>query len=236
MTSAGPNNLPFYLSPQQQQLLLQALSSGEDNKQALHHRLPNSAYTMSSITPEASPENRNMSYNDPPANNYMGGYGIHFDVDSSFDFDLSTLSNPVNDDGTGSAGSDSLEHDNPDKRTLEDVDEENATATGNDAKRRDGTEKIPKKPGRKPLTSEPTSVSFPKPYWVTSNGITNSRFSVWGIVEEKGPEPCCATGVPRTQGEAPEGPRNQGCRAGEEVGQVQHGERQPAQAAPGGHG
>ncbi len=47
------------------------------------------------------------------------------------------------------------DQDSPDKRSHPDDDEEE-----NGAKRRESEDKVSKKPGRKPLTTEPTSVSL----------------------------------------------------------------------------
>lgn len=81
--------------------------------------------------------------------------------DSSFDFSFASNGgeqlNMVA-DAPGTVSSESTENDGHEKRSHPD-DEEDDSSPGNDSKRREGTEKIAKKPGRKPLTSEPTSVS-----------------------------------------------------------------------------
>jgi len=91
---------------------------------------------------------------------FLDSYDVSFNPDSSFDFDISHASMPqtANGDTSETAKSEnSADNDTPEKRPLEE-DETSPGAKGNDAKRRDGPEKVPKKPGRKPLTSEPTSV------------------------------------------------------------------------------
>lgn len=85
--------------------------------------------------------------------------------DSSFDFsfDNSTLADGAR--GT-TAKSVSTENETSEKRSHPDDEEDEGSPDstgGHEAKRRESTEKVPKKPGRKPLTSEPTSVSHPSP-------------------------------------------------------------------------
>ena len=56
------------------------------------------------------------------------------------------------------AHSDSPDYENSDKRSHPDDDDDDEHSGG--AKRRESEEKVPKKPGRKPLTTEPSSVSL----------------------------------------------------------------------------
>ncbi|SPO04859.1 related to AP1-like transcription factor [Cephalotrichum gorgonifer] len=159
MASTGyntQNGFPFYLSPQQQQVLLQALASGQ-NKQPSGQFTSGNSLSMSPTSLEASPAQQTATYNDLHGSPYLGNYDVDFGADSSFDFDVSTLSNPIPDDGTVSAESGSPENDTPEKRARDDDDDNEGSPGGNDAKRRESTDKVPKKPGRKPLTSEPTS-------------------------------------------------------------------------------
>lgn len=152
---------PFYLSPQQQQVLLQALASGQSEQNKETHRRPtsNGAFSMSPTSIEASPEQQNSMFSDIPGSSYLDNYDLDYAGDSSFgDFDVSNISNVVADDGNASANSESPENDGPEKRARED-EEDGSLSPSNDAKRRENGEKVPKKPGRKPLTSEPTSVS-----------------------------------------------------------------------------
>ena len=81
-------------------------------------------------------------------------YDYEFDADGSYDqYDFNDSQGQMigNLPGTSSDG----DAENHDKRSHEDDgdDEEGG------GKRREGDEKLSKKPGRKPLTSEPTSVS-----------------------------------------------------------------------------
>ncbi|KAG3184367.1 hypothetical protein PC129_g25306, partial [Phytophthora cactorum] len=55
-----------------------------------------------------------------------------------------------------STGSESTENEGNEKLSHPD-DEDDEDSPGNDPKRRESTDKVPKKPGRKPLTSEPSS-------------------------------------------------------------------------------
>ncbi|CAI4217724.1 unnamed protein product [Parascedosporium putredinis] len=149
-------SVPYYLSPQQQQLLLAALGA----EQQRDGSIPLTSAALSSL------QNGSMAATDHSADlsgfqdsSFIDGYDVSFNPDSSFDFDISHASIPHFTDGDLAEtvkSENSGDNDSPDKRPLED-DEDSPDAKGNDAKRRDGSEKVPKKPGRKPLTSEPTS-------------------------------------------------------------------------------
>jgi hypothetical protein len=83
---------------------------------------------------------------------------LDYDLDGSFDYDDSNLTDGQFMDSLPAQSSiDNGEVETHDKR-------KNSEDDGPDgeigAKRREGEEKQPKKPGRKPLTSEPTSVSM----------------------------------------------------------------------------
>lgn len=99
-----------------------------------------------------SPLQANL-YDDSP---FIDNYDYEFDAaDGSFDYDFSNESQGQmigNLPGTSSDG----DADAHDKRGHEEIDGEDENGGG---KRREGDEKTSKKPGRKPLTSEPTSVS-----------------------------------------------------------------------------
>jgi AP-1-like factor len=86
-------------------------------------------------------------------------YLDYLDGDTSFDFDASDLGGQHMFENMGSNASnksDSTDGDKPDKRKSP---EEDSPEDEVDAKRREGEPKEAKKPGRKPLTSEPTTVS-----------------------------------------------------------------------------
>lgn len=100
-------------------------------------------------------------------------YEYEFDADGSFDYDFSNDSQgrmigklP----GTGGSSSDGGDNDGHDKRSHPDEEDEEEDGGG---KRREGDGKTSKKPGRKPLTSEPTSVRSPS---IIVAIVTNADF------------------------------------------------------------
>lgn len=144
----GDYNYPqgLYLSPDQQDLLRAALSSNNPQPKQEPDTTPNLAATASY---NASPNGLNHSSNG--SSGYINGLDespfVDFNPDADFDFH----------------GSESLIGDLPggvaddyelgDKRKDTDPDHEESGK-----KRRESDEKIARKPGRKPLTSEPTTV------------------------------------------------------------------------------
>lgn len=84
-------------------------------------------------------------------------YLDYIDGDTSFGFDSNDLGGQMFGNLPG-AQTDSSEGDKPDKRKSPEDAEDDDDEEG-DAKRREGDDKTAKKPGRKPLTSEPTTVS-----------------------------------------------------------------------------
>ncbi|KAJ0158879.1 AP-1-like transcription factor [Colletotrichum tanaceti] len=160
MASATNSGFPanFILTPQQQSLLFAALNS---NKQQLANQSPTiKDASMSPSSYQTSPaQGAAHGFQESP---YLDNYDYDFG-DSSFDFDVSTVGQakmigdiPGGAQSAQSTKSDSTENDGMDKRAHPD-DEEDEDSPGNDAKRREGGDKVPKKPGRKPLTSEPSS-------------------------------------------------------------------------------
>lgn len=165
MASAGTGgSLPpnFLLTPQQQNLLFAALNS---NKQQTSASPANNALSLSPTSfhnSAAQPKSAtNQAYQESP---FLDNYDYDFG-DSSFDFSFATDDQPSMIGDIPSAGgaltskSDSTENEGTEKRSHPD-DEDEETSPGKDPKRRESTEKVPKKPGRKPLTSEPSSVCF----------------------------------------------------------------------------
>ncbi len=143
----------FTLSAKQEQLLFAALNSNS-KPPTVDSTNP---FTMEPGSLTASPlqapgSGTVNSFDESP----FIDYDYEFEADGSFDYDFSNSSQgqmigklP----GTSSDG----DADSHDKRSHpEDNDDEEA---GGGGKRREGDEKTSKKPGRKPLTSEPTSVS-----------------------------------------------------------------------------
>ncbi|KAF3026334.1 DNA-binding transcription factor yap1 [Neopestalotiopsis sp. 37M] len=165
MASAHANGLPpnFILTPQQQALLFRALTSNQQ---------PNNG------SPQAhglslSPASLAKSPDQPVANGAQDSpfldYDYSFGPDSSgFDFDLgldqsSTMigdlpgKTPGSDNASGDSDKGtSPENDIHDKRSHPDDGDDDDKEEGS-AKRRESEGKVPKKPGRKPLTNEPSS-------------------------------------------------------------------------------
>ncbi|KAK5661946.1 hypothetical protein OQA88_10056 [Cercophora sp. LCS_1] len=149
MTSTKNPLSEFVLTPQQQNLLFAALNSNRPAQ--------NSALTMSPMSFNGSPA-RGLdtlgSFQTSPELDYEYDFGA---ADSSFDlsYDIGSQPKMIGDlPGTSVAGrSDSADADSPDKRSHPDDDEDNE----NEPKRRESEDKVAKKPGRKPLTTEPSS-------------------------------------------------------------------------------
>jgi AP-1-like factor len=161
MATETPSPSGFILTPQQQSLLLAALNSGKQN-QPFSTPMANGGLNPLSLSPnslKASPQQQNDfgSLQDSPL---IDGLDYEFGPDSSFDFDFANESQGGGSgDNPGTVGSESTDNDNSEKRAHPDNDDEDGSITSpNGAKRREGVERVPKKPGRKPLTSEPTSV------------------------------------------------------------------------------
>lgn len=147
------------ISARQEQLLYAALNSNNkfSNIEASNNQSPDSfamapgSFTESPLqAPGSGTLNLVNGFDDSP----FIDYDYEFDADGSFDYDL------INDSqgqmiGKLPGSSSDGDADVHDKRSHPDDDEEGEGG----GKRREGDEKTTKKPGRKPLTSEPTSVS-----------------------------------------------------------------------------
>lgn len=143
----------FILTPQQQSLLFAALNS---------NRQPNGSPITNAINMSPS------SYdNSPNQNGFQESPDLDYDNydftgDASFDFSFADDSqSQMIGDLPGSTGSDAsvkAGSDNNDNEKRSHPDDENDDEEGS-AKRQETGDKTPKKPGRKPLTTEPTSVS-----------------------------------------------------------------------------
>lgn len=165
-----------YLSSTQQDLLLAALTSNNSKTKnnsypvqnpPTQHRSNSDSTQQPQLdgamftSPQQVPPSGTLSTYDYDESPYLD----YIDGDTSFDFDDSTL------DGQQMIGS--LPGDNSQTSGSEEKgDKRKSPGEGNadrdnDAKRREGEDKMAKKPGRKPLTSEPTTVShdllFPFP-------------------------------------------------------------------------
>lgn len=152
-------NPNFTLSARQEQLLFAALNSNSKNTNttASPRAKTGNQFSMApnSITesPLQAPGSATLNgFEDSP----FVDYDYDFDGDGSFDYDFSNDSQGQmigNLPGSSSDG----DADTHDKRSHPDDDGGEEEEGG--GKRREGDEKASKKPGRKPLTSEPTSVS-----------------------------------------------------------------------------
>jgi AP-1-like factor len=164
-TNDFQNGAPFYLDPNQQDLLLAALASnnqdpnnlfstGLDVKQSMngsqfHYPVPvdNSLNASFFASPQQSTPAgafSNVNVDESP-------FVDPLDFDNSFDFDNADNSDLM----IGALPGDSPDsEDTPEKRKSPEDDAEDPDGGG---KRREPEDKQAKKPGRKPLTSEPTT-------------------------------------------------------------------------------
>jgi len=163
-SSTDFNGAPFYLDPNQQDLLLAALASNHQDPNALypatHTKQQNAALHANSqfaypVDPAFDPTYFASPHQATPANAFgvdESPYVDYLDGDANFDFDSN--------DGVmigalpGASPSNKGNEDTVEKRSHP----EDGTPEPESRKRRDPPEeKQPKKPGRKPLTSEPTT-------------------------------------------------------------------------------
>lgn len=163
MTDVSPNSESFSpnftLSARQEQLIFAVLNSNNkslnlDNEFNQSTMAPTASFTDS---PLQAPGSGTLGFGESP----FIDYDYEFDADGSYDYDFAndTQGQMIgNLPGTSSDG----EADAHDKRSHPNSDGDDEDGGG---KRREGDEKSPKKPGRKPLTSEPTSVSSFSSIW-----------------------------------------------------------------------
>jgi len=170
-------NPDLYLSPDQQDLLLAALSSNEPNSTKGSSMSPgrapqtpksNSAHVYNGPQSQSKEYPTDVTVNDqyvsPPQQtlgyNELSSVGLD---DSSFlDFDLEDGSFDWDNDGDqlmGAIPGTSLNNDESELHDKRKNPDDEKDEEGGGGKRREGDDKSSKKPGRKPLTSEPTTVS-----------------------------------------------------------------------------
>lgn len=141
---------------------------------------------------------------------------LDFDPEADFDFNSNVASmigdlpefeqqsnlepQPNNDHGTGN------EHEPGDKRKSMDGREGEQQPDSGKKRQGEGQEKVPKKPGRKPLTNEPTSVSGARP----SNSCQSRVVANSCELETQGTEPCRAARLSGAQGKASPGSGGEG--------------------------
>jgi AP-1-like transcription factor len=130
----------LYLSPEQQDLLMAALNSNNSPSQTITQK--NTPSSLNFTPNMSAPGSGNLDFSDDSP-------FLDFDPDADFDesFDYDENSRMIGDipDDTG---------DRHEKRKSFDGEEDDDEGGG---KRREGEDKVPKKPGRKPLMVEPTS-------------------------------------------------------------------------------
>jgi AP-1-like factor len=182
---------PAFLSQNQQDLLMAALASNQAGKDgqffAANPDLMGSGldYSMSSVDPSLF-----LAANgDVPLSNFdISGMDEQqfMDIMDSNGTDLGY--DDYDDDqaidaATAPSAAESDENDIHDKRKSPEDDNDDA-----DPKRREGDDKTAKKPGRKPLTTEPTTVCNPLPFANVS--------CLMIVTETQGSESCCSTCFP----------------------------------------
>jgi AP-1-like factor len=208
------------LSARQEQLLYAALNSNNksSNIDASNNQSTNSfAMAPGSFTesPLQAPGSGTLNgFDDSP----FIDYDYEFDADGSFDYDFSNDSQGQMIGKLPGSSSDG-DADVHDKRSHPDDDGDEEEGGG---KRREGDEKTTKKPGRKPLTSEPTSVSNLSPIRTLSQQL------LIHAVEAQGSKSCRSTGIPGTQGKAPQGFRDKSGRPAESFGVSKSRKQYPA--------
>jgi len=158
MSESAPD---LYLSPSQQDLLMAALtsnqSSTQNSKMTARAREGSQSTTQAYVPVSASGSSGSgsghLDLDDSP---YID-FPLDEEGDDSFDFD--PRDRMFGDLGADEAGDDavgdSADHLHDKRKSMDDQDEDDEGG----GKRREGDDKSSKKPGRKPLTSEPTSVS-----------------------------------------------------------------------------
>lgn len=141
------------LAPDQQKLLLAALESQSRKQAAARAANRNSNPPQSNLvnpsllTKDSQDDYANASFD----NSYSYDYA---EIDNNFDLNIS----PNGLDLTN--GFPTFPEASGEKRKSMENDEDDEDDDSDDNKRRDNDDKSPKKPGRKPLTSEPTTVSY----------------------------------------------------------------------------
>lgn len=146
----------LYLSPNQRDLLVAALTSNQPTTNRKTMAKGNSEAsktdTPSGTSGTSMPGSGHLDIDESP----FLDYPLDGDVDESFNFDEEgQMFGDLPDDDSPDALADAYEHLHDKRKSIDGADDDD---TGG-GKRREGEDKTAKKPGRKPLTSEPTTVS-----------------------------------------------------------------------------
>ncbi|KAI1498764.1 transcription factor PAP1-domain-containing protein [Biscogniauxia marginata] len=164
-SSTRPNVLPnFILTPQQQNLLFRALTSNQPANS--NSSKSNNAMTLSPESLTTSPVQNQKGPGFDDSNGVQESPFLDYDYDlgpdNSFDFDFGNDSQaqmigdlPDTSPSKDSSKASSPENESSDKRGHPDEEDDDEEEGG--GKRRESEGKVPKKPGRKPLTNEPSS-------------------------------------------------------------------------------
>jgi AP-1-like transcription factor len=183
-TSTDKFNQDPYLSPDQQDLLLAALTSNNPSRNNLNSSFPRTVQnsqskSLSSTSPQQGQRSSigsmkfNQLYESPQQqapgsdfdvdldNSPFIDYELDLDADGNFDYDIDgqMIGNLPRAPSTEDGETETHEK----RKSMDDHSEEDGGG-----KRREGEDKTAKKPGRKPLTSEPTSVSSKIPIQMKS--------------------------------------------------------------------
>ena len=207
-----------YLTSNQQDLLRAALAS---NRPSFDNTREPSSHTKQALSAPKQPAQMLQTNSDGNmfaspqqllGSGSLGTFDIDntpfldsLDGDNSFDFESGQV------DGQDMFGSipDSAANaaDSPEKhmkrKNSSDQDDEDEDP---DSKRREGDDKIAKKPGRKPITTEPTTVCH-LPFLVANAAVADK------FTETKGSKSRGSKSIPRSKRTASERPRDQGRRA-----------------------
>jgi len=151
----------LFLSPNQQNLLVAALTSNQPSekqrrsaaKATSAQALRNASHSPPAMSNNSAPGSGRLDYDDSPfLDSYLDG-----ENEDSFDFDdQGQMFGDLPEDGSNDNGTADPGHLHDKRKSMGGLDDDDEEGGG---KRREGEEKHSKKPGRKPLTSEPTSVS-----------------------------------------------------------------------------
>lgn len=163
----------FILTPQQQNLLFRALTSNQqaggnnNNTSPSNNAMSLSPDTLSKSPAQVQKTEPHLTSPDGATNGIQESPFLDYDYDlgpdTSFDFDFGQdgqakmIGDLPGTSPTDDSKASSPDEDSPDKRSHPDDEDDEEEEGG--GKRRESEGKVPKKPGRKPLMNEPSSVS-----------------------------------------------------------------------------